>query len=204
MFHERPRALQRSSEGWLAEQGRRSSRLSAWSLMGERSVVERGKIWMDGSSCMRVRLVSFACDGAHMWPRQPISPSIASLLSCSDHDMYDMSACWLLVHASDPPGALDAQRVASSETSVSLSSLSGACPPGPLPPGEAPNLAPGARTDLPACTLDSPFGATFELSVDGMGRESKKRARHPRRNREISTGQWADARSSRARDVQLV
>ena len=52
--------------------------------------------------------------------------------------------------------------------------------------------------------LDSPFGATFELTVDDMGRKSKKRARHGPRNREISTGQWADARSSRVRDVQVI
>ena len=52
--------------------------------------------------------------------------------------------------------------------------------------------------------LDSPFGATFELTVDDMGRKSKKRARQEVRNREISTGQWADARSSRVRDVQVI
>ena len=59
-------------------------------------------------------------------------------------------------------------------------------------------------TAVPACTLDSPFGATFELTVDDMGRKSKKRARHGPRNREISTGQWADTRSSRVRDVQVI
>ena len=70
-----------------------------------------------------------------------------------------------------------------------------------LPPGNLVSLPPrGAGVHL---ELDSPFGATFELTVDDMGRKSKKRARQEVRNREISTGQWADARSSRLSDVQV-